>query len=57
MCDIQCSFLTDPVIGFFHAVRVFKNRVLKKVIEPNREEVTGRGKEHVMKSLIIFYFL
>jgi hypothetical protein len=49
--------LAVPLIGFFQAVRVFKNRVLKKVIEPNREEVTGRGKKHVMKSLIFFYFL
>jgi len=27
-----------------HSLRVFENRVLKKIFGPNREEVTGEGK-------------
>jgi hypothetical protein len=31
-------------------LRVFENRVLRKVIEPKRDEVTGNGESYIMRS-------
>ena len=34
-------------------LRVFQNRVLRKVFGPKRDEVTGNGENYIMKSLVI----
>ena len=34
-------------------LRVFENRVLGRVIGPKRDEVTGNGENHIMRSLVI----
>jgi len=31
-------------------LRVFENRVLRRVFGPKREEVTGNGKNYIMKA-------
>jgi len=35
-------------------LRVFENRVLRRVFGPKRDEVTGNGDNHIMRSLGIF---
>ena len=34
-------------------LRVFENRVLRRVFGPKRDEVTGNGENYIMKSLVI----
>jgi len=34
-------------------LRVFENRVLRRVFGPKRDEVTGNGENYVMRSLMI----
>jgi len=34
-------------------LRVFENRVLRRVFGPKRDEVTGCGENYVMRSLVI----
>jgi len=34
-------------------LRVFENRVLRRVFGPKRDEVTGDGEHYIMKSLVI----
>jgi hypothetical protein len=34
-------------------LRVFENRVLRRVFEPKRDEVTGNGENYIMRSLVI----
>jgi len=34
-------------------LRVFENRVLRRVFVPKRDEVTGNGENYVMKSIVI----
>ena len=34
-------------------LRVFENRVLRRVFEPKRDKVTGNGENYIMKSLMI----
>ena len=34
-------------------LRVFENRVLRRVLEPKRDEVTGNGENYIMRSLVI----
>jgi len=34
-------------------LRVFKNRVLTKIFEPKRDEVTGDWRNYIMRSLMI----
>jgi hypothetical protein len=34
-------------------LRVFENRVLKRVFGPKRDEVTGIGENYIMRSLMI----
>ena len=34
-------------------LRVFENRVLRRVFGPKRDEVTEKGKNYIMKSLVI----
>jgi len=36
-----------------HRLRVFENRVLRRVFGPKRDEVTGNGENYIMKSLVI----
>jgi hypothetical protein len=36
-----------------HRLRVFENRVLKRIFGPRRDEVTGSGENHIMRSLMI----
>jgi hypothetical protein len=31
-------------------LRVFENRVLRRIFEPKRDEVTGNGENHIMRS-------
>ena len=34
-------------------LRVFENRVLRRVFEPKGDEVTGNGENYIMRSLVI----
>ena len=34
-------------------LRVFDNRVLRRVFRPKRDEVTGNGENYIMRSLVI----
>jgi len=34
-------------------LRMFKNRVLRRVFGPKRDEATGNGENYIMKSLVI----
>ena len=34
-------------------LRVFENRVLRRVFGPKREELTGNGENYIMRSLVI----
>ena len=34
-------------------LRVFENRVLRRVFGPKREEITGNGENYIMRSLVI----
>ena len=34
-------------------VRLFENRVLRRVFGPKRDEVTGNGENYIMRSLVI----
>ena len=34
-------------------LRVFENRVLRRVFGPRRDEVTANGENYIMKSLVI----
>jgi hypothetical protein len=34
-------------------LRVFENRVLKKIFEPKSEKVTGDGEDYIMRSFMI----
>jgi len=34
-------------------LRVFENRVLKRIFEPKRDKVRGRGENYIMRNLII----
>jgi len=36
-----------------HRLRVFENRVLRRVFGPKRDEVTGNGENYIMRSLVI----
>jgi hypothetical protein len=31
-------------------LRVFENRVLRRIFKPRRDEVTGNGKDYIMRS-------
>jgi hypothetical protein len=35
-----------------HVLRVFENRVLRRIFEPKRDEVTGGWKNYTMRRLI-----
>jgi hypothetical protein len=35
-------------------LRVFENRVLRRIFGPKRNEVTGNGETYIMRNLIIF---
>ena len=34
-------------------LRVFENRVLRRIFGPKRDEVTGNGENYIMRSLVI----
>jgi len=34
-------------------LRVFENKVLRRVFGPKRDEVTGNGENYIMRSLVI----
>jgi len=36
-----------------HKLRVFENRVLRRILGPKRDEITGSGEKYIMRSLII----
>jgi len=35
-------------------LRVFENRVLRRVFGPKRDEVTGNGENYIMRSLVFY---
>jgi hypothetical protein len=35
-----------------HKLRVFQNRALREIFRPKRDEVTGSGENHIMRSLV-----
>ena len=35
-------------------LRVFENRVLRRIFGPKRDEITGNGETYIMRSLMIF---
>jgi hypothetical protein len=37
-----------------HRLRVFENRVLRRIFVPKGDEVTGNGENYIMLSLMIF---
>jgi hypothetical protein len=39
-----------------HRRRVFENRVLRRILGPKRDEVTGGGENCIMRSFIICTF-
>jgi len=36
-----------------HRLRVFENRVLRRILGPESDEVTGSGEIYIMRSLMI----
>ena len=34
-------------------LRVFENRVLRRMFEPKKNEVTGNGEDYIMRNLMI----
>ena len=36
-----------------HRLRMFENRVLRRVFGPKRDEVTGNGEDYIIRSLVI----
>jgi len=36
-----------------HRLKVFENRVLRRIFGPKRDEVTGNGENYIMRSLMI----
>ena len=34
-------------------MRIFENRMLRRIFEPNRNEVRGNGKNYIMRCLMI----
>ena len=36
-----------------HRLKVLENRVLRRIFEPKRDEVTGSGENYIMRSLMI----
>jgi len=36
-----------------HRLRVFENRVLRRILGPRRDGVTGNGENYIMRSLMI----
>jgi hypothetical protein len=36
-----------------HRLRVFENRVLRRIFGPKRDEVTGSGEDYIMRNLMI----
>jgi hypothetical protein len=36
-----------------HRLRVFENRVLRRIFGPKRDEVTGNGENCIMRSFVI----
>jgi hypothetical protein len=56
-CEI---FLTECCLEYFtrivrdeHMLRVFENRVLRKIFRPDRDEAIGSGENYINKSFII----
>jgi len=47
-CDSWSLKLTDE-----RRLRVFENRVLRRIFGPKRDEIQGSGEDYIMKSLII----
>jgi hypothetical protein len=35
-------------------LRVFENRLLKKIFEPKREKVTGDGEDYITRSFMVY---
>jgi hypothetical protein len=36
-----------------HRLRLFKNRVLRRIFGPKRDEVTGNGEDYITRNLMI----
>jgi hypothetical protein len=41
------------ILGEERKVRVFENKVLRRIFGPKRDEVTGNGENYIMRSLMI----
>jgi hypothetical protein len=47
-CETWSLILRDE-----RRVRVFENRVLRRIFGPRRDEITGCGENYIMRSLMI----
>jgi len=50
LCECETCSLT---LREEHGLRVFENRVLRRIFVPKRDKVTGSGENYIMRSLMI----
>ena len=50
---MKTHFLTELTLREERRLRVFENRVLRRVFGPKRDDVQGNGENYIMKSLVI----
>jgi hypothetical protein len=50
---IDNNFVWSLTLREERRLRVFENRVLRRVFGPKRDEITGNGENYIMKSLVI----
>jgi hypothetical protein len=50
---VGCKETTDIILKPERRLRVFENRVLRRIFGPKRDEITGEWKNCVMISLMI----
>jgi hypothetical protein len=43
----------SPTLREEHRLRVFENRVLRRIFGPKRDEVTGSGEDYITRNLMI----
>jgi hypothetical protein len=47
------KLICRPTLREERRMKVFENRVLRRVFGPKRDEVTGNGENYIMRSLMI----
>ena len=47
-CEAWCVTLREE-----HSLRVFENRLLRRIFGPKRDEVTGKWRRYLMRSFMI----